>query len=116
MNGGAYNALLNTTSKSMASLAASLTLLSYMATAVISANEAMAYLKNIAPQLPVILATIGLLAVFMGLVIIGIGESSKVAIVILFSICPHWSYYPLSQVYIFLNMDGMFLPITTPCQ
>ncbi|SDQ73144.1 APC family permease [Flagellimonas zhangzhouensis] len=80
MNGGAYNALLNTTSKGMASLAAALTLLSYMATAVISANEAMAYLKNIVPHLPVIMATIGLLAVFMGLVIIGIGESSKVAI------------------------------------
>jgi amino acid transporter len=82
MNGGAYNALLNTTSKGMASLAASLTLLSYMATAVISANEAMKYLYTMAPQLPVILATIVLLAIFMGLVIIGIGESSKVAIAI----------------------------------
>ena len=37
LNGGAYNALLNTTSKRVASLAACLTLLSYMATAVISA-------------------------------------------------------------------------------
>ncbi|HZK54784.1 MAG TPA: amino acid permease, partial [Desulfosporosinus sp.] len=43
LNGGAYNALLNTTSKSVASLAATFTLLSYMATAVISANEAMHY-------------------------------------------------------------------------
>ncbi len=43
LNGGAYNALLNTTSKSMASMAATLTILSYMATAVISANEAMHY-------------------------------------------------------------------------
>lgn len=41
LNGGAYNALLNTTSKSMASMAATLTILSYMATAVISASEAM---------------------------------------------------------------------------
>ena len=40
LNGGAYNALLNTTSKKTASLAATLTILSYMATAVISANEA----------------------------------------------------------------------------
>lgn len=80
LNGGAYNALLNTTSKSMASLAATLTLLSYMATAVISANEAMHYLHSLFHQLPIIIATIVLLAVFMGLNIIGIGESSKVAI------------------------------------
>lgn len=80
LNGGAYNALLNTTSKSMASLAATLTLLSYMATAVISANEAMHYLHSLVHQLPIIIATIVLLAVFMGLSIIGIGESSKVAI------------------------------------
>jgi amino acid transporter len=82
LNGGAYNALLNTTSKSTASLAATLTLLSYMATAVISASEAMHYVHSIWPTLPVILATILLLALFMGLTISGIGESSKVAIII----------------------------------
>ncbi|MEZ4810832.1 MAG: APC family permease [Allomuricauda sp.] len=88
LNGGAYNALLNTTSKGMASLAASLTLLSYMATAVISANEAMKYLYTMLPELPVIMATIVLLALFMGLVIIGIGESSKVAIgIFIFHLC-----------------------------
>lgn len=80
LNGGAYNALLNTTSKSTASLAATLTLLSYMATAVISASEAMHYVHSIWPALPVILATVVLLAVFMGLSILGIGESAKVAI------------------------------------
>ncbi|MDF0705810.1 APC family permease [Flagellimonas okinawensis] len=101
MNGGAYNALLNTTSKSMASLAASLTLLSYMATAVISANEAMAYLKNIVPHLPVILATIGLLAIFMGLVIIGIGESSKVAIAIFI--------FHLSSLVLLSSFAGFYL-------
>ncbi|WP_127141816.1 APC family permease [Flagellimonas marinaquae] len=101
MNGGAYNALLNTTSKGMASLAASLTLLSYMATAVISANEAMAYLRNIVPQLPVILATIGLLAIFMGLVIIGIGESSKVAIAIFI--------FHLSSLVLLSSFAGIYL-------
>ncbi|MBO0341085.1 MAG: APC family permease [Bacteroidota bacterium] len=101
MNGGAYNALLNTTSKSMASLAASLTLLSYMATAVISANEAMAYLKNIVPQLPVILSTICLLAIFMGLVIIGIGESSKVAIAIFI--------FHLSSLILLSSFAGIYL-------
>ncbi|MCB0409380.1 MAG: APC family permease [Flavobacteriales bacterium] len=82
LNGGAYNALLNTTSKSMASLAASLTLLSYMATAVISGSEAMHYAHSLIHSLPIIIATITLLAIFMGLSIIGIGESSKVAIFI----------------------------------
>ncbi|MBI1307932.1 MAG: amino acid permease [Bacteroidetes bacterium] len=82
LNGGAYNALLNTTSKSMASLAATLTLLSYMATAVISANEAMHYAHEIIHALPVIISTVVLLAMFMGLSILGIGESSKVAIAI----------------------------------
>jgi amino acid transporter len=79
LNGGAYNALLNTTSKFIASLAACLTLLSYMATAVISANEAMHYLQILWQGLPVFEATITLLAVFMLLTIMGIGESAKVA-------------------------------------
>ena len=82
LNGGAYNALLNTTSKSVASLAAALTLLSYMATAVISASEAMHYVHALFNGLPVIAATIGLLLFFMILTIIGIGESSKVAVAI----------------------------------
>lgn len=82
LNGGAYNALLNTTSKRTASLAACLTLLSYMATAVISATEAMHYVHHLWESLPIIPATIGLLAFFMGLTILGIGESSIVAIVI----------------------------------
>ena len=79
LNGGAYNALLNTTSKFVASLAACFTLLSYMATAVISANEAMHYLHILWNGLPVLQATIGLLAFFMLLTIMGIKESSKVA-------------------------------------
>lgn len=82
LNGGAYNALLNTTKKSTASLAASLTVLSYMATAVISASEAVKYAHSIWDFIPVIPVTIGLLLLFMGLVILGIGESSKVAIAI----------------------------------
>jgi amino acid transporter len=82
LNGGAYNALLNTTSKRVASLAACLTLLSYMATAVISASEAMHYVHSMWSNLPVVVATVILLAIFMTLTIIGIGESAKVAVVI----------------------------------
>jgi len=80
LNGGAYNALLNTTSKSVASLAATLTLLSYMATAVISANEAMHYLHHLVENLPIIIATIVLLGIFAGLTIMGITESAKIAV------------------------------------
>ncbi|MCA9289625.1 MAG: APC family permease [Phycisphaerales bacterium] len=82
LNGGAYNALLNTTSKFRASLAACLTILSYMATAVISASEAMRYAQAVVPQVPLTAATIGLLGVFMLLTILGITESARVAIVI----------------------------------
>ncbi len=79
LNGGAYNALLNTTSKSTASLAATLTILSYMATSVISANEAMHYFHGIFQGLPVMIATIALLFLFALLAIVGITESAKVA-------------------------------------
>ncbi len=82
LNGGAYNALLNTTKKSTASLAAALTVLSYMATAVISGSEAIKYAHGLWSAFPIIPVTIGLLLFFMGLVILGIGESSKVAIFI----------------------------------
>lgn len=82
LNGGAYNALLNTTKKSTASLAASLPVLSYMATAVISGSEAVKYAHSIWTVIPVLPVTIALLLVFMGLVILGIGESSKVAMII----------------------------------
>ena len=82
LNGGAYNALLNTTSKNTASFAAGLTILSYMATSVISANEAMHYLHDIVPSIEVITATILVLVFFAVLTIIGIKESSVVAIAI----------------------------------
>jgi len=80
LNGGAYNCLLNTTNKFRASMAACMTILSYMTTAVISATEAMHYAKNLIPGLPTFLATIALLALFAVLTILGITESSNVAI------------------------------------
>ena len=82
LNGGAYNALLNTTSKFRASIAACLTILSYMATAVISASEGIHYLHTIFPVFSVEPATVGLLAFFMVLSIIGMTESAIIAIVI----------------------------------
>jgi amino acid transporter len=82
LNGGAYNVLLNTTSKSSASVAACLTILSYMATGVISASEAMHYLHTLLPGLPVVIATISLLFIFLLLTISGITESAMVATII----------------------------------
>jgi len=82
LNGGAYNVLLNTTSKSNASVAACLTILSYMATAVISASEAMHYMQSLIPAIPVLFATIGLLFFFLLLTIGGITESALVAALI----------------------------------
>jgi amino acid transporter len=79
LNGGAYNVLLNTTSKRFASLAACLTLLSYIATAVISAYEAMHYAHQLWQGLPVMLATVILLSLFAFLSILGISESAVVA-------------------------------------
>ena len=80
LNGGAYNALLNTTSKRWASIAACLTILSYMATAVISAGEAMHYAHGLWHGLNIFWATIVLMAIFMVLTIIGIQESSRVSV------------------------------------
>jgi amino acid transporter len=79
LNGGAYNALLNTTSKFRASLAACLTVLSYMATAVISANEAVRYVHDQFPIVPITAGTVALLAGFGVLTVLGISESSRVA-------------------------------------
>lgn len=80
LNGGTYTLLLNTTSKKMAATAACLTILSYIATAVISANEAIHYLRvlfhGISPEIGVIL----LLSFFAFLTFWGIGESAKVAL------------------------------------
>ncbi len=80
LNGGAYNALLNTTSKFRASVAACLTVLSYMATAVISASEAVHYAHGLFASIPILWATIGLLGFFTLLTIVGISESATVAI------------------------------------
>ncbi|MBL0737976.1 APC family permease [Flavobacterium sp. GN10] len=82
LNGGAYNVLLNTSTKRLASVAATLTVLSYMATAVISASEGMHYLHGIFEGLNVTIATVVVLILFTGLAILGIGESAFVAVII----------------------------------
>jgi len=80
LNGGAYNCLLNSTRKFTAALAACLTLLSYLATAVISAKTAAEYLDNLLPFLPPMEITAVVLIVFAALTILGITESARVAL------------------------------------
>eukprot|EP01126_Amoeba_proteus_P041844 TRINITY_DN4517_c0_g1_i2.p1 TRINITY_DN4517_c0_g1~~TRINITY_DN4517_c0_g1_i2.p1 ORF type:complete len:629 (+),score=80.25 TRINITY_DN4517_c0_g1_i2:186-2072(+) len=87
LNGGAYNILLNTTTKFLAALAACLTLLSYVATAVVSGTEACEYLYILAPQVNPLWSTVALLGVFCLLNLVGISESSIVALVIFFIHC-----------------------------
>ncbi|GAM17065.1 hypothetical protein SAMD00019534_002400 [Acytostelium subglobosum LB1] len=82
LNGGAYNVLLNTTSKHVASLAAALTMISYVATAVVSAFTAMKYFEGMVPSISDKPSTVVLLAAFAALNLIGIGESAIVAFII----------------------------------
>lgn len=119
LNGGAYNVLLNTSSKRLASIAATLTVLSYMATAVISASEGMHYLNHIAPGINITIATVIVLLIFTGLAILGIGESAIVAVVIFVTHLTTLSLLVLASVwFIFMNGLDIFnlnwnLPITS---
>lgn len=108
LNGGAYNILLNTTSKGNASVAACLTILSYMVTAVISASEAMKYLHSIFPVFSVIIATMVLLTVFLFLTISGISESAIVATIIFIVHLSVMALLILSAVY-YVIMNGFGL-------
>ncbi|MBW2722429.1 MAG: APC family permease, partial [Deltaproteobacteria bacterium] len=82
LNGGTYNALLNSTSKFAAAMAACMTILSYIATAVISSKTAAEYLHTIFPSFGVMEGTILILGIFATLAIIGITESAVVALTI----------------------------------
>lgn len=131
LNGGAYNVLLNTSSKKIASVAATLTVLSYMATAVISASEGVHYLSNIIPQIHstfslffvefsfITIATVIILLIFTTLAIIGIGESAIVAVVIFITHLSTLSLLVIASVwFIFMNGFDVFsmnwsLPITS---
>ncbi|CAN5127158.1 hypothetical protein BH09PAT2_BH09PAT2_10670 [soil metagenome] len=93
VNGGAYNCLLNGTSKTVAAVAGVMTILSYIATACISAKVGIEYLslgvehlaermqyvqlENLAPY--IMPGTIGILLIFAILVVNGLKDSAKVA-------------------------------------
>eukprot|EP01012_Entosiphon_sulcatum_P025697 TRINITY_DN3104_c0_g1_i1.p2 TRINITY_DN3104_c0_g1~~TRINITY_DN3104_c0_g1_i1.p2 ORF type:complete len:670 (-),score=164.84 TRINITY_DN3104_c0_g1_i1:87-2096(-) len=80
-NGGSYNALLNTTNKLTAASVACLSVLSYLATALVSGSSAVDYLLTLdgLEHLPEFWLVIGLLSFFCLLTLVGVSESASVA-------------------------------------
>lgn len=121
INGGAYNCLLNGTGKPFAAVAGVMTILSYIATAVISANIGVKYLNTIVPSVPVITTTLALLLGFALLVVAGIKDSAKVAFAIFaFHIITLVSFVVIGAIYYFsghsvfaLNLDLTHTVITS---
>ncbi|CAG8436588.1 9368_t:CDS:2 [Diversispora eburnea] len=89
LNGGSYNCLLNTSSKWFASVAAAVSLLDYMSTAVVSAATATSYISGSLhlSNFLVFVLTIGILIVSASIVASGLKESSNVAFVIFIIHC-----------------------------
>lgn len=117
VNGGAYNCLLNGTSKTIAALAGVMTLLSYVATAVISAKVAVEYLNigvehagkyvERAAHLPILPVTVIVLFMFALLVISGVKDSAKVAIgIFIFHIATLLIFLALGLWYITAHAGG----------
>jgi len=84
LNGGAYNCLLNATTKNIAAIAGVMTILSYMATSVISAKTAIEYLHTVVQQVPIIPGTMAIIIFFALLTLAGVKDSAKVAMGIFF--------------------------------
>jgi amino acid transporter len=83
LNGGSYTALVNITNKKVAALAACLSIISYVATAVVSALSAVNYLQLLWPYINThaaeLVGTVVILAVFAALNLLGMSESANVA-------------------------------------
>lgn len=115
LNGGAYNLLLNTSTKWYAALAACLTILSYIATAVISGSEAMHYATEFAGGLDVLWATVALLTLFATLTFMGISESATVALLIFaFHITTLVALVILAQTVLIRNPEVFLANMQTP--
>ena len=109
VNGGAYNCLLNGTSKIVAAVAGIMTFLSYVATAVISGKVGIEYLHTILHGIPVIPSTIVLLLAFALLVISGLKDSAKVALVIfIIHVITLFSFLILGLVFYINNGSEFF--------
>ncbi len=119
VNGGAYNCLLNGTSKTVAAIAGVMTILSYIATAVISAKVGVEYVNSIfqihsfhiagLTLNPVILGTIALLGFFAVLVISGLKDSAKVAFgIFVFHIIALLGFLIMGAIYYFSGGISQF--------
>jgi amino acid transporter len=110
VNGGAYNSLLNSTSKVVAATAGITTFLSYVATAVISGKVAIEYLHTVIHGIPIIPGTIVLLLVFALLVISGLKDSAKVALGIFsLHVLTLIAFLIFGIIYYFSHGSGFFM-------
>ncbi len=110
LNGGAYNCLLNATSKTVASIAGVMTILSYVATSVISAKTAAEYLHTVILSLPVLVVTAVIIVFFAGLVIAGVKDSAKVAMGIFMFHLLTLTFFVLLGLITMFNRGWGFLP------
>lgn len=113
VNGGSYNALLNGTTKNVAATAGVLTILSYIATAVISAKSGVDYLFTIiypiihpfanftSEKNLILLVTALVLGFFALLTINGVKDSAKIAVAI-------FSFH-LVTLSLFVILGGIYL-------
>lgn len=108
INGGAYNCLLNGTSKTVAAIAGVMTILSYVATAVLSGKIGIEYLHSIGSMIPVIPITVLLLFAFAVLVISGIKDSAKVALGIFVFHNVILSLFLILGLFFFLDGNSFF--------
>ena len=79
LNGGVYVNMLNATSKIAATFAVSCSLISYSATAVVSAASCTSYAQGAFGDFPLQVVSVAVLALFAGLVLLGIKDSANVA-------------------------------------
>ncbi|KAH3762855.1 amino acid permease [Pelomyxa schiedti] len=84
LNGGVYNILLNVTSKHTAAISSVLIILSYVATAVVSADSGASYLHGIYSGCPRFWMTLVFLFLFACLSMFGVRDSAFVAMAIFF--------------------------------
>lgn len=103
INGGVYNCLLNATSKTLAAIAGVTTILSFVATTVISAKVAIEYLGTLF-HIPVVPFTGALLLIVALLVKSGIKDSSRVALgIFIFHIISLLLFFVLGLIHFLQN-------------
>ncbi|TMW69551.1 hypothetical protein Poli38472_001707 [Pythium oligandrum] len=115
LNGGCYNAILNSSSKKVAAIAATFSILSYLATGVVCGVSAFNYVNSLV-AIPVVGCAIALLFFFALLCLVGIAESAIVALIIfvfhactLTVLCITSSIYAIQHSSIF--WDNMKVPL-----